>query len=146
MLSKLQLPVRKSICLYRLLVLLYPSSFRKEFGEEMVIVFSDLLANAAKTKGSLGFASAWFRVVTDLLFSVLEQHFLVTRERVVMLNKTWTKPFIFGVCVTITLIGITTFVNATIKAKRAETMLNQAQSMAAAAQRIRVDEDIHMRH
>jgi hypothetical protein len=54
---------------YRLLLKAYPKSFRREFGEEMADVFSDLLIDAMQKQGLLGIVNTWFRVSGDFYFS-----------------------------------------------------------------------------
>jgi hypothetical protein len=52
--------------IYRMFLLAYPASFRKEYEEEMVLVFRDLLGDASR-RGRMELALTWFRVLVDLV-------------------------------------------------------------------------------
>jgi putative Mn2+ efflux pump MntP len=66
--------IKWSTSVYRLLLMFYPASFRKEFGDEMVIVFHEQATDAWSRNGWLGLASVWYRILSDLFKSVPDQY------------------------------------------------------------------------
>ena len=60
---------------YRWLLRAYPAAFRREFGEEMALVFGDCCRDAWQQARALGLASLWLRTAGDWLTSS-------TRERI----------------------------------------------------------------
>jgi hypothetical protein len=60
---------RTWVALYRRLIHLYPAAFQAEFGEEMLAVFAEKLAEA----GPRAPAAAW-RELADLPFNLLQEH------------------------------------------------------------------------
>jgi hypothetical protein len=59
--------------LYRCLLWLYPSSHRREYGEEMTAVFSAARAEIEK-KSAVTRRLFWFREIRGLVGGVLEEH------------------------------------------------------------------------
>lgn len=66
--------VERSVRLYRLLLAVYPDSFRNEYGEAMIQLFRDTARDAYRRHGLLGLAAIWLRMLPDLTTSVLRQH------------------------------------------------------------------------
>jgi hypothetical protein len=56
---------------YRALLVVYPRSFRQEYGEDMVQAFRDLLLYSSATDG--GTARSWLRTVRDLVTSATNE-------------------------------------------------------------------------
>lgn len=128
----LQLLLKRSICAYRVLLRLYPASFRKRFGDEMAHVFADLLADQARERPRTGVLLSWARVLRELPYSVSQQHALTVRERFVMSSKTWVKPFVAGAVVALMITTLTVGLNVTVNASRAESVLRVAANASLA--------------
>ena len=88
-----RLVVSTSVYLYRWLILLYPVSFRRIYGEEMVQLFHDLCWDEMRQgNGFLGLLNLWLCVLAELRATTIEQHLLAgsyyrfrpTRTRVVL--------------------------------------------------------------
>lgn len=60
-----------SVRLYRVLLLLYPAEFRREFGGQLVQVFRDVCRDSYRRRGVVGLAAWWGVALFDLLRSVL---------------------------------------------------------------------------
>ena len=58
---------------YRWLLRAYPEAFRREFGEEMALVFGDSCRDAWRESRSFGLASLWLRVAGDWATSVAHE-------------------------------------------------------------------------
>lgn len=72
-----RLMVSTSVYLYRWLILLYPVSFRRNYGEEMVQLFRDLCWDEMRQgNGFLGLLKLWFCVFAELRATTIEQHLL----------------------------------------------------------------------
>lgn len=65
-----------AVTLYSWLLLLYPQSFRKEYGELMIQLFRDMTKDAIRQRSILGILEVWRRVATELRATVWEQHWL----------------------------------------------------------------------
>ena len=63
-----------SVRIYQLLVSIYPSSFRLEYGSLMVQVFRDSCLQAFRQMSLIGLLSLWGRTLVDTLLSVIEQY------------------------------------------------------------------------
>ncbi len=61
---------------YRALLLLYPSSFRNEYGEEMVAIFGDRWRGA----GLAGRVLMWFAIVPEILGNAAAVHWELARQ------------------------------------------------------------------
>jgi hypothetical protein len=66
--------VALSVRAYKVLIKAYPSSFRREYGGEMVLVFGEQMTNVFQKKGAAGLVAAWLRVLGDLARTVPEEH------------------------------------------------------------------------
>ena len=78
-LSKLMLSA--SLRLYTLLLLIYPGSFRREYGESMIQLFRDLMRDEIRQRGCLGAIEVWWRVVAELPATAWQQHLLAWGNR-----------------------------------------------------------------
>lgn len=63
-----------SVQLYRLFLVLYPTSFRREYGPHMLQVFRDCSIRTYRRRGPSGMLSLWALTLLDLLRSMVEQH------------------------------------------------------------------------
>lgn len=68
------LPVSLSVRLYRLFLIVYPKSLRREYGPHMLQVFRDYSIRTYDRSGPSGMLSLWALALLDLLRSVVEQH------------------------------------------------------------------------
>jgi len=59
---------------YRLILLAYPDSFRRAFGESMAQVFSDAVRDAWKRTGPGGIAVLWMRTIADVARSLVSAY------------------------------------------------------------------------
>lgn len=66
--------VSLSVRLYRLFLIVYPKSFRREYGPHMLQVFRDYSIRTYNRGGSSGMLSLWALTLLDLLRSMVEQH------------------------------------------------------------------------
>jgi hypothetical protein len=71
-LSELILSV--AVTFYSWLLLLYPQSFRKEYGELMIQLFRDMTKDAIRHRSILEVLEVWWRVAADLTATLWEQH------------------------------------------------------------------------
>lgn len=67
--------IRCSQKAYRWLIQAYPDAFRREFGEPMIHVFTDMASDARLNRGFCGLASMWFHVLADLAWSIPAEHY-----------------------------------------------------------------------
>ncbi|GAB1543654.1 hypothetical protein NUACC21_63300 [Scytonema sp. NUACC21] len=74
--SLLKLALLVSVRFYRLLLFMYPKNFRAEYGDEIVMLFSDMSKDAIRQRGWLGLFSVWSVVLPELGATVREQHLL----------------------------------------------------------------------
>ena len=63
----------RHISVYRRMLLVYPTAFRDAYGEEMVRLFEDLLADARRPRQRLGVLRLWLITLVDLLASATRQ-------------------------------------------------------------------------
>lgn len=67
-----------SICMncrvYAILLLLYPSTLRRQFGEEMIEVFAQQLHDACQRDGWAGGVGVWWCVVGEALRTSVSSH------------------------------------------------------------------------
>jgi len=61
-----ELMLSASLRLYTLLLLIYPGSFRREYGELMIQLFGDPIGDGIRQRGCLGVIKVWWRVVAQL--------------------------------------------------------------------------------
>lgn len=66
--------IQRSEKFYRLLVSLYPRKFQAQFGDEMLLVFAELLQDAQAQAGSMGVARLWARTMVDLCRSLPQEY------------------------------------------------------------------------
>ncbi len=59
---------------YRGLLRLYPSEFRARFGDEMVVLFGDLLGDARRTGSTARLGLLWLRILGDLAVTAPSEH------------------------------------------------------------------------
>lgn len=78
---------RVSVRLYGLLVKLYPTEYKKEFGEEMQFVFSESLHDAVSESGLVGFITIWTRTTLDTVKSISIQYLEARKGRNYMKNR-----------------------------------------------------------
>jgi hypothetical protein len=76
--------IRSSVRAYELLVRAYPASFRKEYADEMTLVFCELVTDAWRRRGAVGLLLAWFRVLGDLARTAPKEHVHEMRRRLEM--------------------------------------------------------------
>jgi hypothetical protein len=68
------LSVQLSVRLYQLFLIVYPKSFRLEYGPHMLQVFRDYSIRTYNRRGPSGMLSLWALTLLDLLRSMIEQH------------------------------------------------------------------------
>lgn len=71
-----RLALHLSVGIYSCLLIIYPASFRREFGEEMVMVFEDMALDAMRVRGIWGLVGVWYTVLSELWSTAREQHLL----------------------------------------------------------------------
>ncbi len=59
--------MRRHIAAYRLILGLYPAKFRRAYGDEMTLLFADLLADQRQSGKPLGTLRLWVHAVTDAI-------------------------------------------------------------------------------
>ncbi len=79
--------VRISLRVYRMLVAVYPKSFRREYGAEMTELFGDLLRDARRQRGSFGAVGLWFQVLCEIMPTATRQHCHEMQRRVTMFGR-----------------------------------------------------------
>jgi hypothetical protein len=68
------LPVHYSLRVYRLLLYIFPSEFRREYEHPMLQVFRDCCRRKLTERGSFGLATLWARTMLDTLAIAIEEH------------------------------------------------------------------------
>jgi len=68
---------------YAVLLMLYPGALRREFGEEMMQVFTDQMRDAWQRNGWVGGAEVWRLVGCEVLRTVVSSHLQVVGISVV---------------------------------------------------------------
>ncbi len=66
--------------LYRLLLLVYPADYRREYGPLMTQVFCDLCRDSYRQKGLAGVVWVWLRVLPDTAITAALEHYAAPRE------------------------------------------------------------------
>lgn len=79
--SRVPRSLRGPVRMYRLILLLYPRSFRREFGSEMTRLFEEIAGEAVERRGWIGLVPMWFRILLDTASAV-------PRERVAEAQQT----------------------------------------------------------
>lgn len=69
-----------TVRVFRVLLLLYPPSFRREFGESMVQVLRDTSLDTYREHGLPGLADVWVTVLADHFSSIFREHRETLRE------------------------------------------------------------------
>ena len=59
---------------YALLLAAYPREFRRAYGREMLVVFSDRCREASRARGGAGLARVWGGALSDLALSAAREH------------------------------------------------------------------------
>jgi hypothetical protein len=72
-------PVHMNCRVYATLLLLYPSTLRRQFGEEMIEVFADQMRDACQRDGWVGGIGVWCCVGGETLRTVLSSHLQMTK-------------------------------------------------------------------
>jgi hypothetical protein len=78
-----------SVCVCRLLLWVYPASFRRQYTGEMTRVFRELAAAALERCGAVGLVVLWLRIVPDIVSSAASEHCTETERRVAMWRQFW---------------------------------------------------------
>jgi hypothetical protein len=60
--------------IYAALVLLYPATLRRQFGEEMIEVFAEQMRDACRKNGWVGGMGVWRSVAGETLRTALSSH------------------------------------------------------------------------
>ena len=68
------LSVKVSVAVYRLLLLVYPSEFLRQYGSPMLQFFRDDCLRALRRRGALGILAIWGRISYDLFTTSIEEH------------------------------------------------------------------------
>ena len=76
-----ELMLSASLRLYTLLLLIYPRSFRREYGELMIQLFCYPIGDGIRQRGCLGAIKVWWRVVAQLPATAWQQHLLAWGKR-----------------------------------------------------------------
>ncbi len=66
--------VQWTVRIYKTLIKSYPASFNKKYGDEMVVIFRELAADAHRRRGIVGLIAACFCVLLDLARTVPKEH------------------------------------------------------------------------
>jgi hypothetical protein len=75
-----------SVRIYKTLIKAYPASFRREYENEMSLVFREHITDVLQKRGTVGLMTAWFRLLGDLAWSAPKEHFLEMQRRIAMKN------------------------------------------------------------
>ena len=75
---------------YQVLLLLYPSEFRFEFGDEMIADFDASTRDAWAVRGWPGVLALWVLITADFGWTVGEQWLRTGLPAIVVLSVTWT--------------------------------------------------------
>ena len=85
--SEIPPSVRVSARIYRLLLLLYPRSFRRDFGAEMMKLFEDIAGNAVDHRGSIGLFLTWYDTLLDTASSASRERFAEAQHAVCRIEQ-----------------------------------------------------------
>ena len=72
-------PVERSARFYHMLLHAYPAPFRRQYGEEMTLVFREQASDAWDRAGWMGLAGVWLHVLVDLAQTIPAQHLLACK-------------------------------------------------------------------
>jgi hypothetical protein len=73
--------VERSVRLYATITRAYPASFRKEYADEMVLVFHDMATEAWQKQRRIGLLILWFHVLGDFLCTAPKEHLRACNAR-----------------------------------------------------------------
>jgi hypothetical protein len=60
--------------IYKTMLELYPSGYRDEFGQEMILLFQNMYHDARNSDGGMGIFSLWMRIIPDYFISLTKEH------------------------------------------------------------------------
>ena len=60
--------------IYKLLLITYPSAFRREYGHQMQQVFRDCYRDEVRRNNNLAIAGYWIRTLLDLVLTAIKEH------------------------------------------------------------------------
>jgi len=66
--------------LFRMLLILYPGSFRRDYGREMTLVFRDTCRQTQHRQGALGILELWLTTLLDLFSTALVERLAEVRH------------------------------------------------------------------
>jgi hypothetical protein len=69
--------------LYQRCLLLYPKTFRQEYGVLMAQLFCDLWHESVRKQGRWGLVGLWMHVLPELVITASLEHWLLRRKRVI---------------------------------------------------------------
>jgi hypothetical protein len=78
--------IELSVRIYKMLIKAYPVSFRREYKNEMTLVFREHITDVLQKRGTFGLVTAWFRLLGDLVWSAPKEHFREMQRRIAMKN------------------------------------------------------------
>ena len=78
--------IKFSVRIYKMLIKAYPASFRREYENEMILVFREHITDVLQKRGKVGLLTAWFRLLGDLACSAPKEHFREMQRRIAMKN------------------------------------------------------------
>ena len=87
--SRVPPSVRVSIRIYRLLLRLYPRSFRREFGSEMRRLFEEIAGDAVECRGWIGLALMWYRILLDTASAVPRERVAEAQQRLCVIRQSF---------------------------------------------------------
>jgi hypothetical protein len=70
-----------SECLYRRLLVVYPTTFRRQFGLQMTQVFLDCCRAAYEKSGARGVVRIWLPTLVDLVTNAIAEHISTLMQR-----------------------------------------------------------------
>src|SRR4051795_4943121 len=94
--KSLSTDARRFVWLYSILLLAYPTKFRREYGSQMVLLLLDCQRDAHTTSGR---RRLWLRTLFDLVRTAPRQHLYNLREENKLMRKLHTDLVAIGACV-----------------------------------------------
>ena len=77
-----------SLVIYRSLLVLYPSEYRREYGPHMLQLFADCYRDAYTSAGTMGVVHLWLFTLIDLVKTVLEER---SRQRISLTKQLFVR-------------------------------------------------------
>jgi uncharacterized membrane protein len=74
--------------IYSALLILYPTTYRREYGRQMVLAFRDICWDAYRRDGMFSVLESWLSILLDLFISVIEER---RREGFHMSKSIWIR-------------------------------------------------------